>query len=114
VRLLLRAGVSEELIASIIKVKEISELGTTLAVTSLLVTANVVPSSLISFTLMMEAMSSSETLVFTRVTRRKIPEDGILHGFICFAYNHDKLQIFKISSSTRFALEVEFPSITNT
>jgi hypothetical protein len=45
----------EEHIASIIKVKRISELGTTSAVTSVLqflVTANV-PSSLIFFTLMM-------------------------------------------------------------
>jgi hypothetical protein len=43
-----------------------------------LVTANVVPSSPIVVTLMMEALRSSETLILTRVTRHHIPEDGIL------------------------------------
>jgi hypothetical protein len=49
----------------------------------LLVTANIVPSSPILVTLMMEEIRSSETLVLTRVTWHNIPEDGILHSHYC-------------------------------
>jgi hypothetical protein len=58
---------SEELSALIIRVTRISELGK-LAVT---------PTSPIPVTLMMEALSSSETLVPTRDIWRNIPEDAI-------------------------------------
>jgi hypothetical protein len=50
------------------------------SVRRLLVTDNVVPSLPILVTLMMEALSSSETSVLTRVTLRYVLEDGILQG----------------------------------
>jgi hypothetical protein len=46
----------------------------------LLVTANVGLSSPILVTLMMKALSSSETSVLTRTAQRNIPEEAILHS----------------------------------
>jgi hypothetical protein len=73
-----------------IRFTRIGELGTTLAVTSnlaflcsvcqWLVTANVVPSSLLLVTLMMEALRALETSVLTRATRHNIHENDILRS----------------------------------
>jgi hypothetical protein len=63
---LARTDVSEELSASFIRVTRI-----------------VVPSSPILVTLIMEALSSTETSVLTRATWRNIPEDGVLHSHRC-------------------------------
>jgi hypothetical protein len=48
------------------------------------VTANVVPSSPIFVTLMMEAIQSSEKSVLIRTTGRHSPKDRILLGFVVY------------------------------
>jgi hypothetical protein len=91
---IVRTDVPEERKASIIRPTRIGGLRTKLAVTTnrlthivlflnvrrLLVTATSLPKSLILFTLMMEALRSSETTVPTRATQRNISEDVILNS----------------------------------
>jgi hypothetical protein len=75
--ILVRTNVSEELTSSFISLTRREEIFLR-SVIRLIVTASVVPSSLILITLMKEAISSSETSVLTRAKRRKITGDAVL------------------------------------
>jgi hypothetical protein len=61
---------------------------TKLKLLHMVVTVNIVPGSLIHFTLMMEAIRFSETSVLRRTMQRHIPEDDILHDV---SYSHPSL-----------------------
>jgi hypothetical protein len=83
-----RTDVSEERIASIIRVTRIGELGTS-AVTN---NTNTLPGNIIHYraqpilvTVMIEAIRYSETSALTRAIRPNIPEDPILQNntFLC-------------------------------
>jgi hypothetical protein len=50
------------------------------SVLRLLITANILPSSQLLATLLMEAIFSTKTSVLTREARRNIPQDDILHS----------------------------------
>jgi hypothetical protein len=71
---IVKADVSEERIASIVRVNYLFE-----ECFSCELTANF-SRALILISFMMEAISFSETSVLSRATRRHIQEDGILHS----------------------------------
>jgi hypothetical protein len=54
-------------------------------------TLNVVPNSLILFTLKTEADHTTETSVLTRVLRCHIPEAGILQIYCCYVQKRDSM-----------------------
>jgi hypothetical protein len=81
---LVRTDVTEELSASIIRMTRLRELGTTLALNS------VVPSSPILVTMIKEALRSSETSILIRSTLLNIPEDTIL-----YSHRREKLKSYK-------------------
>jgi hypothetical protein len=67
----------------------------------MLVIVNVVPSSPILVTLMMEAIRSSEVLVLTRGIRHNIPDDGIIHN-----HGREILNCYKINVTNSSSLSI--------
>jgi hypothetical protein len=60
----------------------------------LLISANILSSSPILVTLMMEVIRSTKTSVLTRATQHHIPEDGILHSSFKFQIRTKALYFF--------------------
>jgi hypothetical protein len=140
---LVRTDVSDERIASITMMERISKLGATLTASSnwttlrgntfnvfrLLVTANVVPTSLILYTLMMEAIVSSGTSVLTRDTRHNLQEDSIHHIYrrenrkskfisyfyfnIIYIYLSKHLKIYQSVSITQILYSTSYTEFNN-
>jgi hypothetical protein len=102
---LVRTNVSEERSSPFIRVTRFGEVGSTLAVRRLLVTASVVPSSQILVTLMKEALISSETRFLPEphgITYQKTPffivaavKTSNLTGEIDVLRNVDSVQSLK-------------------
>jgi hypothetical protein len=91
---LVKTDVSEERIASIIRLVRIGELRTSISlqcasVASHCFTANVIPSSLNLVTLKIEAIISSEMSVPTKATPCNILEEGIIHS-----HRHENLNSY--------------------
>jgi hypothetical protein len=82
------------------------------SVLQLLITVIVVPSSLILFTVMMEAVSSYETSVLTRVRGRNIQQDSILHSHrlqnLKSYKDHYKSDILTASEKYSYILHANF------
>jgi hypothetical protein len=79
----IRTNDMEEISASIIRMTRIGEPGRTYFLERRLLVTDDVPCSPILIILMMDALSSSEMLVFTRATQRNIPEDTFLYAYWC-------------------------------
>jgi hypothetical protein len=70
----------------------------------LVVTAIIVPSSLILVTLMMEAIRSPVKSVLTRVTRRHIPEDGSLYYYYYYYYYYSCCNFLNYNSDYYYVI----------
>jgi hypothetical protein len=74
----------------------------------LLANANSLPSTLILFTLMTEAIFASEMPVPTRTTQRHIPEEGILHS-----HRSESVNSYKISGVSKDGIHLTVLTINN-
>jgi hypothetical protein len=68
----------------------------------------VVPSSLIIFTLIIDAIHSSETYVITRATRRHIQEDSSPHS-----HRREKTEILQYGNTLVIGLQMHIYALTH-